>query len=51
MLSWAPIRYAHNGDASIAYSIVGEGPVDTLFMGGFVPESLQASDPDAQHTP
>ena len=36
MLSWAPIRYAHNGDASIAYSIVGEGPVDTLFMGGFV---------------
>ena len=36
MLSWAPIRYAHNGDASIAYSIVGDGPVDTLFMGGFV---------------
>ena len=36
MLSWAPIRYAHNGDASIAYTEVGDGPVDLLFMGGFV---------------
>ena len=31
-----PIRYARNGDASIAYRVVGEGPVDVLFMGGFV---------------
>lgn len=36
MLSWAPIRYAHNGDASIAYTEVGDGPMDLLFMGGFV---------------
>jgi pimeloyl-ACP methyl ester carboxylesterase len=36
VLSWAPIRYAHNGDASIAYTEVGDGPVDLLFMGGFV---------------
>jgi class 3 adenylate cyclase len=36
VLSWAPIRYAHNGDASIAYTDVGAGPVDLLFMGGFV---------------
>jgi class 3 adenylate cyclase/predicted esterase len=32
----APIRYAHNGDVSIAYTVLGDGPVDVLFMGGFV---------------
>jgi class 3 adenylate cyclase len=32
----APIRYAHNGDVSIAYTVFGDGPVDLLFMGGFV---------------
>ncbi len=32
----APIRYAHNGDVSIAYTVLGEGPIDILFMGGFV---------------
>ena len=36
MLSWTPIRYAHNGDVSIAYRVAGDGPVDVLFMGGFV---------------
>ncbi len=36
MLSWTPSRYAHNDDASIAYATVGDGPVDVLFMGGFV---------------
>jgi class 3 adenylate cyclase len=36
VLTWAPIRYAHSGDASIAYTEVGDGPVDLLFMGGFV---------------
>jgi pimeloyl-ACP methyl ester carboxylesterase/DNA-binding CsgD family transcriptional regulator len=30
------IRYAHNGDVSIAYTVVGDGSVDVLFMGGFV---------------
>jgi class 3 adenylate cyclase len=32
----APIRYAHNGDVSIACTVLGEGPIDVLFMGGFV---------------
>jgi class 3 adenylate cyclase len=32
----APIRYAHNGDVSIAYTVFGDGPVDILFMGGFI---------------
>ena len=36
MLAWAPIRYAHNGDVSIAYTVGGDGPVDVLFIGGFV---------------
>jgi pimeloyl-ACP methyl ester carboxylesterase len=36
VLPRAPIRYAHNGDVSIAYTVFGEGPVDLLFMGGFV---------------
>ena len=36
MLNWAPIRYAHNGDVSIAYTVMGDGSVDLLFMGGFV---------------
>jgi hypothetical protein len=36
MLAWGPIRYARNGDVSIAYAVGGEGPVDLLFVGGFV---------------
>jgi class 3 adenylate cyclase/DNA-binding CsgD family transcriptional regulator len=36
VLSWTPIRYAHNGDVSIAYRVAGDGPTDLLFMGGFV---------------
>jgi pimeloyl-ACP methyl ester carboxylesterase len=36
VLARAPIRYAHNGDVSIAYTVFGEGPVDLLFVGGFV---------------
>jgi class 3 adenylate cyclase/predicted alpha/beta hydrolase len=33
---WAPIRYVQSGSVSIAYSTVGTGPVDVLFLGGFV---------------
>jgi class 3 adenylate cyclase len=35
-LAWEPIRYAHNGDVSIAYTVGGGGPIDLLFIGGFV---------------
>jgi pimeloyl-ACP methyl ester carboxylesterase len=31
-----PIRYARNGDVSIAYTTFGEGEVDLMFVGGFV---------------
>jgi class 3 adenylate cyclase len=30
------VRYAHNGDVSIAYTVTGDGPVDLLYIGGFV---------------
>ena len=36
MLSRTSIRYARNGDVSIAYTVFGDGPVDVLFIGGFV---------------
>ena len=36
MLAWEPIRYARNGDVSIAYRVGGAGPVDLLFISGFV---------------
>jgi pimeloyl-ACP methyl ester carboxylesterase/DNA-binding CsgD family transcriptional regulator len=36
VVHWAPIRYAQNGDISIAYTVMGDGPVDLLFIGGFV---------------
>jgi class 3 adenylate cyclase len=31
-----PIRYARNGDVSIAYTVFGSGPVDLIFVTGFV---------------
>jgi class 3 adenylate cyclase len=30
------VRYARNGDVSIAYAVMGEGPTDLAFVGGFV---------------
>jgi class 3 adenylate cyclase len=30
------IRYARNGDVSIAYQVFGDGPVDLVLVGGFV---------------
>lgn len=30
------VRYAKSGDVSIAYSVLGEGPVDLVFVPGFV---------------
>jgi class 3 adenylate cyclase len=30
------IRYARNGDVSIAYQVIGDGPVDLVLVGGFV---------------
>ena len=35
-MHWSPIRYAHNGDVAIAYSVAGDGDLDVLVIGGFV---------------
>ncbi len=35
------VRYAKSGDVSIAYSILGEGPFDLVFVGGWVFSALE----------
>lgn len=45
----APItRYAHSGGASIAYQIVGDGPVDVLFLPGWISQVEQLWEAPAQ---
>ena len=36
MPAWAPVRYARNGDVSVAYTTAGRGPLDLLLILGFV---------------
>jgi pimeloyl-ACP methyl ester carboxylesterase len=35
------VRYARSGDVSIAYSVVGEGPFDLVYIAGWVVSSLE----------
>lgn len=37
------VRYAKSGDVSIAYSVVGDGPFDLVFVGGWVLSSLEVA--------
>ncbi|HXH95873.1 MAG TPA: adenylate/guanylate cyclase domain-containing protein [Gaiellaceae bacterium] len=37
------VRYARSGDVSIAYSVVGDGPFDVVFVGGWVLSSLEVA--------
>jgi hypothetical protein len=30
------IRYARNGDVSLAYTVLGDGPIDLVYVGGFM---------------
>src|SRR5262245_11475564 len=32
----SPVRYVSNGGVHIAYQIIGDGPVDLLFIHGFI---------------
>ena len=42
-------RYAKSGDVSIAYQIVGDGPIDIVFVNGFVGNlEVQAENPGDQ---
>ncbi|MGO8906414.1 MAG: adenylate/guanylate cyclase domain-containing protein [Solirubrobacteraceae bacterium] len=34
-------RYAHSGEASIAYQVIGEGPLDLLFLPGWISQIEQ----------
>ena len=36
MATLGDIRYARSGEASIAYRVCGEGPIDLLVIGGFI---------------
>ncbi len=36
-----PIRYASSGDASIAYQVIGDGPLDLLFLPGWISQIEQ----------
>jgi pimeloyl-ACP methyl ester carboxylesterase/class 3 adenylate cyclase len=35
------VRYAQSGEVNIAYSVVGDGPLDVVFIGGWVISSLE----------
>jgi pimeloyl-ACP methyl ester carboxylesterase len=35
------VRYAKSGDVNIAYSVVGEGPFDVVFVAGWVISTLE----------
>ena len=44
----ADIRYARNGDVSLAYQVTGEGPLDIVFVSGFVShQEMMWDDPSA----
>jgi hypothetical protein len=42
------IRYARSGDISIAYQVVGDGPIDLVLVPGFV-SNLELAWEDAHH--
>lgn len=37
------VRFAKSGDVNIAYSVVGDGPLDVVFVGGWVLSSLEVA--------
>lgn len=34
--TYPPVNYVASGDIHIAYQVVGEGPIDIIFIGGFI---------------
>jgi class 3 adenylate cyclase len=46
------IRYARNGDVSLAYQVIGDGPIDVVLVSGFVSnQEVMWDDPLAQRIP
>jgi hypothetical protein len=45
------IRYARNGDVSLAYQVLGDGPLDIVLVSGFVShQEVMWDDPVAART-
>lgn len=40
------VRYAHSGDVHIAYAVVGDGPIDVVFVPGFASNVNHILDPE-----
>ena len=40
------VRYARSGDVHIAYAVVGDGPIDVVFVPGFVSNVSNSLDPE-----
>jgi len=45
----SPVRYVANGDVHIAYQIIGKGPIDLLFIHGFI-SNLELAWEDPEYT-
>jgi class 3 adenylate cyclase len=46
-LSVAPrVRYARRGDLHVAYAVIGDGPIDVVFVPGFVSNLNRTLDPE-----
>jgi hypothetical protein len=46
-VSVAPrVRYARRGDVHIAYAVLGDGPIDVVFVPGFVSNLKRTLDPE-----
>lgn len=45
----SPVRYVSNGGIHIAYQVIGNGPVDLLFIHGFI-SNLELAWEDAEYT-
>src|ERR1700724_2440426 len=37
------VRYTKSGDVNIAYAVIGDGPFDILFVGGWVVSTLEGT--------
>jgi hypothetical protein len=40
------VRYARSGDVHIAYAVIGDGPIDVVFVPGFVSNVTNNVDPE-----
>jgi class 3 adenylate cyclase/pimeloyl-ACP methyl ester carboxylesterase len=44
------VRYARRGDLHVAYSVIGDGPIDVVFVPGFVSNLMRTLDPESWAT-